>query len=111
MTKEKMMIEQNKANVTKYGAAFLKEGEGLSLWYRGGRITVFDNRFVLSILGLNRIAVFYKEILKIEKERYCLHNCITVYCVNYRVYIQVSASNRDELFNELQNRKSNIGER
>ena len=27
MTKEKMMIEQNKANVTKYGAAFLKEGE------------------------------------------------------------------------------------
>lgn len=43
-----MMTEQNKTNAIKYGAAFLKEGEGLSLWYRGGRITLFDDLVILS---------------------------------------------------------------
>lgn len=89
----------------KYAAAFQKVGEELPLWYRGGRITLFHDSFVLSILGIKRIEILYKEILKIEKEQYCLYDCVAVHCAKYRVYIHVSASNTDKLFDELQRRK------
>lgn len=97
--------ESQRDNPIKYAAAFQKVGEELPLWYRGGRITLFHDSFVLSILGIKRIEVPYKEILKIEKERYCLYDCIAVHCAKYRVYIHVSASNTDKLFDELQRRK------
>lgn len=100
-----MCSESQRDNPIKYAAAFQKVGEELPLWYRGGRITLFHDSFVLSILGIKRIEVPYKEILKIEKERYCLYDCIAVHCAKYRVYIHVSASNTDKLFDELQRRK------
>ena len=99
-----MKDERKKNNAIKYEAAFQKVGEGVSFWYRGGRITLFEDCFVLSILGITRIEVSYKEILTIQKERYNLNNCITVYCVAYHIYIRVSASNRDKVFDELQRR-------
>ncbi len=104
------MGEQNKTQVIKYRASFLKEGDGLALWYRGGRITLSDDRFVLSIMGIKRISVLYKEILKIEKERDCLLNCIVAHCIHYRIYVQVSTGNRDKLFDELKRRMRAVWE-
>lgn len=90
--------------VLKYPAAFQMLDKGMEFWHWGGRITLFEDHFVLSLMGIKRKEIYYKEILKIEEDVFCLRRCIMVNCIEYRVCIVVSSRHRDEVFEELWSR-------
>lgn len=96
--------------VLKYPAAFQMLDGGMGFWYWGGRITLFKDRIVLSLVGIKRIEMYYREILKIEEDVSCLRRCIIINCVEHRVRIVVSSRHREEVFDELKGRMRAIWE-
>lgn len=103
-----MEYKHEKDDVIEYAAAFLKEGEALPWLYRGGRMTLFEEYFTLSLFGIKKFKISYKEILKVELDRYNFRECIVIHGIGYRMHIFVRKPYREKVLEQLKYRRKAV---